>query len=111
MKAAIASSGEKIDSGVSPHFGRCPFFFVVEDGDVDVVRNPYFQQHVPHAVPDFVAELEIDAIVAGGMGPRAKMDFDKKGIKVITVGKMTVKKVVEKLKNGELKGGEDLCEH
>ena len=116
MKIAVASEdGRGLSSFVSPHFGRCPFYTLVDvqDGEivgVEVCENPYYGRHVPGAVPEFVRGLGADIIIAGGMGPRAMMMFESFGIEVVTVGwEATVQEAVEAYLEGELRGAKP-CE-
>ena len=53
MRIAIsADSGNGLESVVSPHFGRCPYFVLVDvDGEkvmaVESVANPFYGNHNP----------------------------------------------------------------
>lgn len=101
----VACEGEN----VSQHFGRCPFFLVA-NGETKKVVNPYYEQHAPFAVPDFVMTLEPDVVIVGGMGPSAAQFFEKKGIKVLTANG-NAKEVIAKFVSGELKSENNSCEH
>ena len=73
MRVAISTDGEQ----VSPHFGRCPCFTIVDiqDGEVaksEVVENP---GHHPGLIPEFLYNKGVTRIVAGGMGRRAQAMF------------------------------------
>jgi predicted Fe-Mo cluster-binding NifX family protein len=89
-RIAIASEDDRgLDGQVSQHFGRCPFYTVVDvsDGAVGAVRvtaNPHYEAHRPGVVPHFVQGLGAHVIVAGGMGPRAIALFNDFGIEVAT---------------------------
>ena len=74
-----------LDAPISPHFGRCPYFTVVEvDADeiqtVESVPNPYFANHQPGEVPGFINSLKADVMLSGGMGGRAVAFFQSFGI-------------------------------
>ncbi len=92
VKIKIAFASEEnagLESHLSPHFGRCPYyvFVEVENGkirNVEVKENPYFSRHVPGAVPQFIAGQGAKVIVAGGMGPRAIDWFRKLGVQPVT---------------------------
>ncbi len=107
MKIAIST-----DRGsVSAHFGRCPDFTIlhIEDRRVvkkEVVPNP---GHSPGAIPQFLHEQGVKAIIAGGMGMRASGFFSELGIEVIVGIEGKIEDVAEKLIKGTLKGGESLC--
>ncbi len=57
MKIAVPSANDRgLDSEVSSHFGRTPFYTIVnvEDGEireVEVIKNP-FVEHSPGDVPN-----------------------------------------------------------
>jgi predicted Fe-Mo cluster-binding NifX family protein len=108
MKIAISTDGEY----VSPHFGRCPYFTIVEikEGKVaskEIVKNP---GHQPAFLPQFLSEREVSCIIAGGMGRRAEALFLEKGIETIVGISGSIEEVIDKLIKGTLKGGESLCQ-
>jgi predicted Fe-Mo cluster-binding NifX family protein len=107
MKIAISTDGEY----VSPHFGRCPCFTIVEmeEGKVlsqEIVNNP---GHAPSFLPQFLSERGISCIIAGGMGRRAEGLFSKQGIEIIVGVSGRIEEVIDKLAKGILKSGESLC--
>ena len=60
MKIAVSvETKDGLDSVVAHHFGRCPFFALVEVEEdeikaVDVINNPYYGAHQPGQVPGFI---------------------------------------------------------
>ncbi len=109
MKAAISAD----TTDVSPHFGRCERYEIIEidDGRIvgrEVLANP---GHAPGALPRFLKEHGVNVVVAGGMGPRAQQIFEQFGIKTITGVSGSIHRVADALAAGTLKGGEDLCDH
>ena len=117
MKKIALAADDKLglDGQMSMHFGRCPAYVVaeVEDGKViasEVVDNPYFQQHTPGQVPKFVNSLGVDAIIAGGMGPKAIDMFNGFGIEVVTGVGGRVGNVLEAFLKGEISGAAG-CAH
>jgi len=107
MKVAVST-----DQGqVSAHFGRCPIFTIaeVEDGEVKNTTELPNPGHAPGAIPEFLNQQGIKAIIAGGMGQRALMFFDQFGITPVVGVTGTVDDVLASLANGTLKGGESLC--
>ncbi|MBN2103442.1 NifB/NifX family molybdenum-iron cluster-binding protein [bacterium] len=107
MKIAIST-----DSGhVSAHFGRCPIFTIVEitDGKViqsDEIKNP---GHHPGYLPQFLSEMDVEHIIAGGMGGRALELFQQYNIQPILGISGKIDEIISQLINGTLKGGESLC--
>jgi predicted Fe-Mo cluster-binding NifX family protein len=110
MRIAVsADTNNGLDSVVSPHFGRCPHFILVdlEDRDVKQVRevdNPYYGRHQPGQVPAFIHSLEADVMLTGGMGGRAIAFFQQFGIEGVTGAYGTVRQSVERYLGGGLKG-------
>ncbi|HPZ40163.1 MAG TPA: NifB/NifX family molybdenum-iron cluster-binding protein [Candidatus Atribacteria bacterium] len=107
MKIAISTEG----NSVSPHFGRCPFFTIIdlEDGKVikkEVIPNP---GHEPGFIPQFLQNMGVECVIAGGAGKRAINLFQESGIQTILGVTGGVDEVIEKLKDGSLEGGESLC--
>jgi predicted Fe-Mo cluster-binding NifX family protein len=109
MRVVVSSDTDRgLDSSVSHHFGRCPFFSIVDvsDGgieDVQVVDNPFFQSHAPGQVPAFIRKLNADAMIAGGMGRRAIDMFREYGIGCSTGAFGTVRSAVENFIEGGLR--------
>ncbi|UCF79277.1 MAG: NifB/NifX family molybdenum-iron cluster-binding protein [Candidatus Eiseniibacteriota bacterium] len=107
MRVAISTDG----SSVSPHFGRCPHFTIVdiEDGKLThraLVENP---GHQPGAIPRFLAQTGVECIVAGGMGARATTLFNEQCIPAIVGVSGEIETVISELVKGTLVGGESLC--
>lgn len=109
MKIAIST-----DQGfVSAHFGRCPSYTILEikEGQVlnrEEIPNP---GHEPGFLPQYLSNMGIGCIIAGGMGPRAQGLFAQKNIEAIIGVQGSVDEVIEKFINQELEIGEDLCGH
>jgi len=107
LKIAISTDGNV----VAEHFGRCPSYTILEiDGNNiisrSIVENP---GHEPGRIPQFLNEQGASYIISGGMGMRAIGFFNDFKIKTILGIGGVVDDVIEKLKNGTLKGGESLC--
>ena len=110
MRIAVsADSKNGLDSVVSPHFGRCPYFVLVDlDGrevkEVREVDNPHYSQHQVGQVPAFIHSLGADVMLAGGMGGRAISFFQQFGIEGVTGAYGTVGQSVERYLGGQIKG-------
>jgi predicted Fe-Mo cluster-binding NifX family protein len=118
MKIALATDDDKgIDAVLSHHFGRCPYYILVDiDGeeikDVKAAKNPFYGSHgEPGEVPNFIRGLGAEVIIAGGMGPRAIGFFSEFGIQAITGGSGVVKDVIKAYLNGELQGANACNDH
>ena len=111
--AASADDSRGLDSVVSPHFGRCPYYVLVEvEGtavrEVTAVANPYYDQHQRGKVPGFIHSHGADVMLTGGMGRRALGLFEQYGIEAVTGAYGTVRRAVEGYLGGELRGA-DAC--
>jgi len=109
--AVSADDRDGLDSIVSPHFGRCPFFILVDmDGcevqDVRAVENPYYARHQPGQVPGFIDGQDVDVMLTGGMGRRAISFFEQYGIQAVTGASGSVRHSLERYLGGALQGAE-----
>jgi len=107
MKVAISTDG----NFVSPHFGRCPSFTILEIENCKLIKKEEIANpgHHPGFLPEFFSNMGVEVIVAGGMGTRALGLFSEKGIKTFMGVSGKIDEVVEKLLTGTLEGGESLC--
>ena len=113
--AVSADNSNGLESVVSPHFGRCPFYVLVDlDGrevmQVGAAENPYLGDHVPGAVPGFIREHGVDVMLTGGMGRRAIGFFEQYGIEAVTGASGTVRYALERYLGGALSGAEPCAE-
>jgi len=93
---------------VSPHFGRCPYFVLVdlegrEIGAVKAISNPYYAQHQPGQVPGFIHDQRADVMLTGGMGRRAIGFFQQYGVQAATGASGTVRLALEQYLGGGLR--------
>ncbi len=107
MIIAIPSMGpEGLDSEVSMHFGRAPYytFVEVENGEIKNVKSvPVpFAEHGPGDIPRFIKENGGDIVIAYGMGRRAVDFFNQLGIDVILGVRGKVGDVVKAFLEGNL---------
>ncbi len=106
----IAISVEKkndLDSTVAHHFGRCPFFAIVdvegtEIQTIEVIENPFFSGHEVGEVPGFIKEQKVDVMLSGGMGGRAIQFFKELDIEASTGADGTVRSALKGYFGGEL---------
>lgn len=110
MRIAISLENKKgLDSDVAHHFGRCPYFALVDVDDheiqsCEIVDNPYYSAHQPGQVPGFIKEQGADVMLSGGMGRRAIRFFEEYGIQAATGAQSTVQGAVKRYLDGELSG-------
>jgi predicted Fe-Mo cluster-binding NifX family protein len=109
MRIAIST-----DQGyVSAHFGRCPSYTIVEIKEGQILKQEEIPNpgHQPGFLPQYLSQMNVNCIIAGGMGPRAQSLFAQKNIETIIGVQGPVDEVIEKLINQELEIGDDLCDH
>jgi predicted Fe-Mo cluster-binding NifX family protein len=112
MRIVISADDKRgLDSVVSPHFGRCPYFIVldVEGQEVKAVRevdNPYYPNHEPGQVPGFISSLGAQVMLTGGMGGRAIRFFQEYSIEGVTGASGTVRQSLERYLGGRLTGAQ-----
>lgn len=109
MKIAISTDG----GSVSAHFGRCPSYTIVDIQDGQIVGREEIPNpgHAPGFLPRFLSERGVETIIAGGMGRRAQGLFAENNIRTITGIEGPVDEVINLFLRGELRPGEDLCDH
>ena len=93
--AISANDNRGLDSAVSDHFGRCPYFVIAEIEEnaiksVEAIENPFFHSHRPGQVPGFIHSHNVDVMLTGGMGHRAVDFFQQYGIQPVTGAAGTV---------------------
>ncbi len=109
MRIAISvESNDGLDSAVAHHFGRCPYFALVDmEGNevqaIKVIDNPYYSGHQVGEVPKFIHEQKADVMLSGGMGGRAIQFFREYGINVATGATGAVRAALENYIAGELR--------
>lgn len=111
-KIAVASKDHMgLNSQVNAHFGRCPYYTLVEVEEDEIkkissVENPYYISHgQPGQAPNFIKEQGAEVIIAGGIGPRAIEFFSQLGIEAVTGGSGRVADAVNSYLKGNLQGG------
>jgi predicted Fe-Mo cluster-binding NifX family protein len=107
MKIAIATD----NGSVSQHFGHCEGFTIyeIENGAVkeeEFTPNP---GHKPGFLPNFLNDLGVKAIIAGGMGDGAVQIFNEHGIKVITGINGRNDQIVQQYLQGNLVSSGSIC--
>lgn len=110
MRIAISANDKNgLHSTISPHFGRCPYFIIVDVEDQKIeqvlqVENPYYKAHEPGQVPGFIEEQGADVMLTGGMGARAMQFFSQHGIEPVTGAMGTARMSLKQYLGGELEG-------
>ncbi|MBU0953246.1 MAG: NifB/NifX family molybdenum-iron cluster-binding protein [Nanoarchaeota archaeon] len=109
MKIVVSASGPDIESTVDEKFGRCPYFIVAEIVDKTIVSHKSIENTSTKQMTgagttaaQLVADMNVDAIITGNMGPRAFTIFQQLGIAVYE-GRGIIKKAVQDFIAGNLR--------
>ncbi len=96
------------------HFGHCQQFAIIETEDGQIRHKELHTPppHEPGVLPNWLAELGVSVVIAGGMGRRALGLFDHRGIQV-AVGAPSAppETLVEQYLKGALITGQNICDH
>ncbi len=105
-----------VNNMICMHFGHCQQFAIYNvdketkaiTKEADMTPPP----HEPGVLPRWLHELGVNAIIAGGMGQRAQQLFAEKGISVLVGAPTEAPEVLVKMYvEGNLKAGENVCDH
>lgn len=112
MRIAIPLSGGQL----SQHFGHCEQFLLV---DADMERHQVLQknveaapEHTPGLLPNWLVDHGVDAVIAGGVGARARELLSAGSVEVLTgVSRTDPDALIADFLNGKLKTGGSQCDH
>jgi len=99
---------------LAAHFGHVQEFTFLTTKDDKVVSTELAipPPHEPGILPQWLNSKKTDLIIAGGMGRRAIAFFNQYGIKVILGAPPdTPKNIAGEYLKGQLKTGNNLCDH
>jgi predicted Fe-Mo cluster-binding NifX family protein len=106
-----------LSAHIAEHFGRAPYFTVVDfndKGEVSGIKTvPNVSEHVGGVgvAPDHILELKPTAVIVYDMGTRAIDIFDNAGVPVLRANASTVDKVVAAYKDDKLQELTEGCGH
>lgn len=96
------------------HFGHCQQFAIIdiEDGQIKGKELYTPPPHEPGVLPNWLDELGVDVVIAGGIGRRALDLFGQKGIQVaVGVPNAPPEILVDQYLKGTLTTGQNICDH
>ena len=108
MKVAVTSQGNEPSNEIDLRFGRAKWLIVfdTETGDFqahDNGLNLNAAQGAGIQTGRNVAELDVEAVITGNVGPNAFKTLNAAGVKVFLAEKQTARQAVDSYKAGELK--------
>lgn len=112
MKIAIPTENGQLNL----HFGHCKTFEIIE---VDIKENKIIKEetidappHEPGLLPKWLAERNVNIIIAGGMGKRAQDLFSQNNIQVVLGAPVdSAQNLVHQFLENTLVSGENICDH
>jgi predicted Fe-Mo cluster-binding NifX family protein len=96
------------------HFGHCRYFAIYEAEGSEIQSDLMVQPppHEPGVLPQWLANLEVTDVLAGGMGNRALQLFNQQNIKVYTgAPAMQAKELVNGFLTNSVKFNGNHCDH
>ena len=108
MKIAVTSQGKELSSEIDLRFGRAKCLVVIdtETSDFQVHDNTVNLNAVQGAgiqTGQNIANLNVEAVITGNVGPNAFKTLNAAGVKIFLAEKQTVAEAVESFKTGNLK--------
>jgi ATP-binding protein involved in chromosome partitioning len=112
MKIAIPTA----DGKLAMHFGHCEkFVFInVDENKKKIVDSTEMvpPPHEPGVLPKWLGDLNVDLIIAGGMGMRAIDLFTAQDIKVLVGAPAdSPNSIINAYLDGRLETGQNVCDH
>ena len=108
MKIVVTSQGKELSSEIDPRFGRAKWLVVIdtETADFLVHDNTVNLNAVQGAgiqTGQNIANLNVEAVITGNVGPNAFKTLNAAGVKIFLAEKQTVAEALESFKTGKLK--------
>ncbi len=107
MKVAVSSNGKNLDAQLDPRFGRCVYFLVVNPDDMSFEafenKSAALGGGAGIQAAQFLASKGVQAIITGNCGPNAVQTFSATGIELVVGQTGTVREVVERFKEENLR--------
>lgn len=101
MKIAIASEGKTLSDKMDNRFGRCSYFAIydTEKKQTEFFSNPGkdAQGGAGSAAARFIAEKEVDKVVATEIGGKALPVLESLKIEIIYRSNISIKEIIDSL--------------
>lgn len=108
MKIAVTAQGKELDSQIDQRFGRAKFLIVAdtETGDFEIHDNTVNLNAAQGAgiqTGQNIANLDVDAVITGNVGPNAFRTLNTADVKVFLAEKQTIREAIDSFKENRLK--------
>jgi predicted Fe-Mo cluster-binding NifX family protein len=117
MKVIVSAQGDNLEAPVSPVFGRCPIYLLVdtETFEFEAIPNPAMNQPGGAGIQaaQFVVSQGVEAVLTGNLGPNAFDVLQAASVPGYLAGQGTVRQAVEACRAGQLQrmGGANVAAH
>ncbi|UDQ96477.1 NifB/NifX family molybdenum-iron cluster-binding protein [Lentisphaerota bacterium WC36G] len=110
MKIAIPT----VNDSLCRHFGHCEVFTIFEIENKKIVAQAQLTPppHEPGVLPKWLNDMDVNMVIAGGMGARAQQLFAEKNIQVIVgAPAFSTDTIIDAYLNENLETGDNICDH
>ncbi len=108
MKVAVTAQGKELSSEIDQRFGRAKWLIVVDTGTgkfevYDNAVNMNVAQGAGIQTGRNIANLNVESLITGNVGPNAFKTLNAAGIKIFLAEKQTVQGAIDLFKAGKLR--------
>jgi len=108
MKVAVTAQGRELGSQIDQRFGRAEFLIIadIDTGSFEIHDNTVNLNAAQGAgiqTGQNIANLDVDAVITGNVGPNAFRTLSAAKVKVFLAEKQTVQQAIDSFKAGKLK--------
>lgn len=113
MKVCVPSMGRNLNEPISQHFGRAPFFLIVdqESGSVEVLENRSEHMGGVGKPPEHIASRGAEVMICSGLGSKAIDMLSSYGICTYVGAQGSVGEAIGQWREGRLPSanGDNAC--
>ena len=109
MRIAVSVESDDLEGRVSPFFGRCPGFLILEVEGKAVKSHRFIDNPARNAMggagivaAKAVVEKKVEAVISGNLGPNAGLILEQSGVKAFQAEGKSVRQAVKALAEGRL---------
>ena len=109
MRIAISSTGQDLNSQLSPIFGRCAFFVIIDIENNEITNNKTIENKAVMQAggagimaAQTIGNENVNAVISSAIGPRAFDVLQQLGIEMYKAQGATVKEAVDLFIQGKL---------
>ncbi|MGQ8336403.1 NifB/NifX family molybdenum-iron cluster-binding protein [Sunxiuqinia sp. A32] len=98
---AISVTGKRKNALMDLRFGRAPYFALYDGKDITFIDNPYFEEEhdVAPRVVKLLHDKNVNKIITGEIGPKAKKSLDQHQIQTIMLNedRISIQGIIKKI--------------